>query len=352
MSDENEFLFQFLEELDKKRAVLEDEVNQLNIEMTSTQDEINNITLKNNINNYYFLPMTSIDEQKKEILTKKIHDILLKLKNKEEQLSDVIKEHQIFSNVFKKFQLYDMNDIMKREAENTENQVDIHLGNGLGVQFLETQELERKRIARELHDSTVQNLTNFVHKTELCMKLVDIDTVRAKLELQTMIESIHHTIDDMREIIYNLRPMSIDDLGLIFTISRYINQLNDNYSNLKFSYAVIGEEGCNNSIFNLTLFRIIQEACNNAMKYSKGKNVVVTIEYLTDKIHLEVRDDGVGFNTDQLVKKRNITSGFGFSIMKERVYLLGGKIEILSKKNNGTKIIIDVPYIKLREEEE
>lgn len=351
MSDENEFLFQFLEKLDKKRAILEDEISQLTIQMTSVQDEINSITLKNNLNNYYFLPMTSTDEQKKDVLTEKVHNILLELKEKEKELFHVVTEHDNFSNLFKKLQLYEMNNIMKSKEEKIDDPVSIHVSKGLGVQLLETQELERKRIARELHDSTVQDLTNFVHKTELCMKLVDMDTVRAKLELQTMIDSIHHTINGMREIIYNLRPMSIDDLGLTITVSRYINQLNDNNSKIKFSYAVIGEEKCSNSVLNLTLFRIIQEACNNAEKYSKAKNVVVTIEYLNDTIHLEIRDDGTGFNTEQLVKKRTIKSGFGFSIMKERVYLLSGKIEILSEKNSGTKITIDVPYINLREDD-
>ena len=69
-----------------------------------------------------------------------------------------------------------------------------------------------------------KNLTNLMYKTELCTKLIDIDQVRSKLELQTMIRTIKGTIADMRNIIYDLRPMSLDDLGLISTIEKYINE--------------------------------------------------------------------------------------------------------------------------------
>lgn len=352
MSEENVFLFHFLEQLDKKREEVETKMSQLKISMTSIQDEINNISLKSDMNNYYFLPMSVVDEQKKKELTESLHESLLEMREYEQKLSKIVYEQQMFSNIFKKYQLHEMNDIISGDTVHSNLENCMSVEDGLGLQILETQELERKRIARELHDSTVQNLTNFVHKTELCMKLVDIDTVRARLELQSMIESIHTTINDMRGIIYNLRPMSIDDLGLVVTVQRYINQIKDNFQNIKFSYEIINEDKCNNSIVNLTLFRIIQEACNNALKYSKASNVVITIEYQEKNIKLQIKDNGVGFDMNYLGKKRRLNTGFGLSIMKERVYLLMGKIDIKSKKNEGTMIDIEVPYTNKREDEE
>ena len=102
------------------------------------------------------------------------------------------------------------------------------------IRPLETQENERQRISRELHDSTVQNLTAMVHMTELCSKLVDMDPIRCKLELNKMIKNLGEIIDDTRKMIYNLRPMSFDDIGLDITIERTLDKLGSNRHERRF----------------------------------------------------------------------------------------------------------------------
>lgn len=217
----------------------------------------------------------------------------------------------------------------------------------VGLQLLEMQEMERKRIARDLHDSTVQNLTMMVHKAELCLKLANVDLVRMKLELQTLISSIKNSIDDIRNIIYDLRPMSIDDLGLVVTVERFIYQVSHNQDiNIKLEVNV--QKINLLPVINLTLLRIIQEACNNALKHAKAKNITISI-YLEQKyLKVIIQDDGVGFNKDELEKSEGKTVyGLGLSIMKERVYLLSGEIDIdtniESDSNIGTKIMVKVP---------
>lgn len=213
-----------------------------------------------------------------------------------------------------------------------------------GNQILNTQEMERQRIARDLHDSTVQNLTNLVHKTELCLKIFDLDSIRVRLELATMIDEIRSIIDSMRRIINNLRPMSIQDLGLVPTIEKYIGKyMHDNQIQVKFNANIVNERI--SSVISLSLYRIIQEACNNIAKYAKATTCKITLCTKESNVELTIEDNGIGFDSKNLKsKKSNENNGFGLSIMKERALLLGGTIEIKSKKNKGTLICVSIPY--------
>lgn len=123
--------------------------------------------------------------------------------------------------------------------------------------LLETQENERQRISRELHDSTVQNLTAMVHMAELCSKLVDMDPIRCKLELNKMIKNLREIIDETRKMIYNLRPMSFDDIGLDITIERTLDKL-EATGTKKIHFVVEGTPYQLKPIIGITLLRIIQ----------------------------------------------------------------------------------------------
>lgn len=212
-----------------------------------------------------------------------------------------------------------------------------------GISILQAQERDRKRIAMDLHDSTVQSLTNVVHKAEYCSKMLERDPVQVKLELDSMMENVRKTIQDMRNIIYDLRPMSIDDLGLVPTIHRFIEQQEQNYEDIDFSISVKSEtdEVDLPSVVTITIFRIIQEACNNIIKHANAKNVALEIFYKEDCLAVTVTDDGDGFQIDEEKKK---TNGFGLSIMRERAQLLGGTLNINSFLSEGTSVEVCVPY--------
>lgn len=221
-----------------------------------------------------------------------------------------------------------------------------------GISILEAQEMERKRIARDLHDSTVQSLTNIVHKTEYCSKMIDKDPVQVKLELATMMSNIRSSIDDMRRIIYDLRPMSIDDLGLVPTIQRFVEQNKTEHEEIKFRIQVTSESDEIDlpSVVTLTIFRIIQESCNNIYKYSQAKNVTISICYWEDEIEVSVEDDGIGFDKTMIGKgEEKVSSGFGLSIMQERAQLLQGTFAIDSEPGKGTKVSISIPYSVIEE---
>jgi two-component system, NarL family, sensor histidine kinase DegS len=325
------------------------ELDQINMDIKYLEEDLkevnNNITSvsKNNTNADLFSPTMKNDKNNRISAYKEEKQKLeTKMKNAEESFLFHINRKNSIDNLINCFYTMKSNCIedscIVKEKENyIENKIE------MGINVLETQENERKRIARDLHDSTVQNLTNMMHKTELCTRLIDIDPVRAKLELQTMINTIKTTINDMRNIIFGLRPMSLDDLGLVATIERYIRDFNKNHE-IDISLKVHNDEKSVLPVINLTLFRIVQEASNNAIKHGKASKILVDLIYDENSIFLTICDNGIGFKKDTFMEtKANIFSGYGLSMMKERVLLLSGDFNIESSDNNGTKILVKVP---------
>lgn len=215
-----------------------------------------------------------------------------------------------------------------------------------GRKILETQEFERQRIARDLHDSVVQNLTSMIHKIEICTRLLEMDKIRCKLELEAMSKNVRLIIDDIRRVIYDLRPMSLDDIGLEATLEREISKLRS-LGQMKVTYEVEGKMQKLEPVVSLTILRIVQEACSNIRKYAEAENVRIYLKYELDSVQVKIEDDGIGFDVDKIKdSKKNSDSGFGIPMMKERVFLLCGKLEIDSKPGEGTSIKIRVPIGK------
>lgn len=207
------------------------------------------------------------------------------------------------------------------------------------IKLLEEQELEKKRIARELHDSTVQNLTMLIHKTELCSKLIEKDPIQAKMEMHMMSDTLRSCINEMREIIFDLRPMVLDDLGLSIALERFITQ-QMLQREIKIELSVRGKEPKLLPVVKTTLFRIITEACNNALQHANPQNVSIMVTYEKEYFCAEIKDDGCGFETEsQKQKEKN----FGISIMRERAYLLKGAFTIESQIGKGTVVTVKIP---------
>lgn len=267
-------------------------------------------------------------------------EIIEQIEDAKNKQTEIVKKIDELSSVIKVAK----SSIVKKEEIDTKEDNKVELDNNVyRLTLLETQENERQRISRELHDSTVQNLTSIVHKTELCSKLIDMDPIRCKLELTMMSRTLRDIINDTRQMIYNLRPMSFDDIGLEITIERAIDKIkNDKSSNIRFS--VEGDSYPIKPVIGITLLRIIQEACNNAIKYAEADIISVKMIYEEDTVIVSIEDDGKGFDVENLdVTRRNDNSGFGLSMMKERVYLLSGEIEITSEIDVGTSIRVKVP---------
>lgn len=216
----------------------------------------------------------------------------------------------------------------------------------LGLRIIKAQEEERQRVARDIHDGPAQLMSNVVLKAELCERLIDVDMEKAKEELKNLKRIVRDSLHDVRKIIYNLRPMSLDDLGLVPTLQRYVTTFQEE-TGVAVSFKTRGVYDDIRPIISLAVFRIIQEAISNIKKHAKADNVVVNLEFGDTEIRLYIYDDGAGFDPGELkVKNDDINSGFGLLSMRERVDLLSGDFEISSEPGKGTRLNINIPLVQ------
>ncbi len=216
---------------------------------------------------------------------------------------------------------------------------DIKQKKDLSIKIIEAQENEKKRISRDIHDGPAQSLANVIFKAEYVSKIIDTSPVKAKREISELQEDVRNTLKDIRKIIYDLMPMSLDDLGLVPTIKKLISNIMDNYS-IDVDFHVTQSSIIDSQLTNLMVFRVIQEAFNNIVKHSKCKNVKMRIHISDIEIEVLIVDDGVGFDVLQNIEK---PLGYGLYNMKERIEIVNGTIEINSAMHKGSTIKIRIP---------
>ncbi len=215
----------------------------------------------------------------------------------------------------------------------------------LAIRVIKAQEEERRRVAREIHDGPAQTLSSIVHKLEICERHIDTDLEKAREELKNLKRTVRDSLIDVRRIIYDLRPMSIEDLGLIPTLEKYIEKFSLE-SDIQVNFQIIGvKRDIQDKNVTLTIFRIVQEALNNIRNHSNSKTAEVVIEFLPLRLVLKVSDRGIGFDSNEIkVDMDDTTGGFGLFSMKERIELLDGTLDIDSRVGKGTTIRVTIPY--------
>lgn len=210
----------------------------------------------------------------------------------------------------------------------------------IGLKIIETQENERKRLSREIHDGPAQMLANILIRSEF----VDLSYKEGNLEvalkeMKSIRENIRSSLYEVRRIIYDLRPMALDDLGLVPTIKRHVSSMSDR-SNIPIKLVVFGDEERLDSNYEIAIFRLVQEALQNAIKHANTDEIYVKVEMNSNLVNIIVKDHGTGFDINKI---NNNSNSFGLVGMKERVELLKGQLMIESKKNIGTTVKIKVP---------
>lgn len=204
--------------------------------------------------------------------------------------------------------------------------------------FLNIQEQDRQRIARDLHDTSLQNLAHLIHKIELSSMYIDTDPVQAKLELAVVNKRLRETIDEIRSIIFDLRPMTFDDLGLKIALERLLTNLQEECSCEIISD--IDNVSCETNLIAVSIYRLAQESLNNIIKHSQADKIIFSCKIKDDQCILDIEDDGVGFDSETPDDGKK---HFGFMLMRERVNLLNGIIKISSEQGKGTKLHIEIP---------
>ena len=206
--------------------------------------------------------------------------------------------------------------------------------------LMKISEGSKRKIAANLHDTTLQNMAVLVHQLELIKMYIDTDPVQAKLELADILKKLFDEIEDVRSHINYLRPMVFDDLSLKRTVEQKINS-RVNTSSIKYSCSIEDVEFEDNDD-KIMLYRIIQEIVHNSEKHSKCSAIDICLYTEDNIVKLDVKDDGVGFDTS--VRYENNGEHFGLASLKDRVDLLNGNINIDSVIGEGTKVHIEIPY--------
>lgn len=204
---------------------------------------------------------------------------------------------------------------------------------------LNFQEEERKRISRDLHDTALQNLVHLIHKIELCNMYIDEDPIKAKLELSLISKNLKEIVNDIRDTIFDLRPMTFDDLGLKASFERLLENVNKD--NRYVIVSDIDDVSCENNMTLLYIYRVVQESLNNIVKHAEAEKILFYCKSKDGICIIDIEDDGKGFYEEQNDMKNE--KHFGLSLMKERIELLNGKINISSLEGNGTKIHMVIP---------
>ena len=233
-------------------------------------------------------------------------------------------------------QLQDMNGFLTKKPllEGGESELN-------AAEFVESviqaQELERKRLSNKMHDGPAQALSNFILQVEIAQRLFDLDIDQARDELDALKATASATFVKVRDFIFELRPMMLDDLGLIPTLRHYFDAFKEQ-NEIEVHFTASGTERRLESYLEIMIFRAVQELVGNAAKHSQANTIRTHIDTNEERVVVDVEDDGQGFNEEQAMD-----GSMGIKVIKERVDILNGEFNIDTAIGQGTRIGFTIP---------
>lgn len=214
----------------------------------------------------------------------------------------------------------------------------------LSQALLQSQEKERQRISRDLHDNVAQDLSSLKMSLETLFKDSSHECRASHERLPEIIRVMQATINNVRDISYNLRPPGLEQLGLIRTLAQFCDdftrthKIETDFDSAGLDFAVLDEET------EINIYRILQEALSNVRKHAQASRVVIRLVASWPSIILRINDNGCGFDTGaMLAGGEHGDRHMGLSNMRERVTLLGGSFSIETGPQGGTRIRVEIP---------
>ncbi|XWX04628.1 histidine kinase [Aggregatilineales bacterium SYSU G02658] len=213
------------------------------------------------------------------------------------------------------------------------------------VGIINAQEDERMRLSRAIHDSIAQALTNFILQSEICQRLFDRNPERAAEELNNLKLNANNTFQKVREFIFDLRPMMLDDLGVAPTVRKYLDNYRDK-NDIETQVTILGEERRLENYREVLIFRSIQDLLISARDYASPTAVNVTLDLTGNRIKVTVEDDGRAFDTSKVTARENDTNDARVQtlrMLKSKLELIGGSMQLNSSDNEGSSIRLEIP---------
>ena len=226
----------------------------------------------------------------------------------------------------------------------------------VGARIIKATEEERYRISREIHDDPAQDLANSLFTTTIVERLMDQDMAEAKKTLEELRGEIRKCLTSVRQIIFDMRPMALDDLGLPQAVEQLIALFGER-GKLHGTFSLEGDYYALPKHVEIAVFRIVQEALNNVVQHARTDKVRVRMHYTPQALTLLIADEGIGFSPDHVdeteddedddaldmeSQRRRRGRHFGMIGMEERAKLIGAEIQILSEPGKGTKVHLRV----------
>lgn len=212
----------------------------------------------------------------------------------------------------------------------------------LSAQLLMAQEIERKRISMELHDSLGQSLNVMKLRIRLIEKGLDEIQEAAREDCESLLEYLDDVIEDVRRLSLDLSPAILEDVGLTSALQWLVSNFRKSHS-LKATADIAEIDALFPANHRITIYRVIQEALTNVSKHSQAGNVSISIRRLDDKVVFSVEDDGKGFDALGPARRDVSERGVGLTTMNERVRMMGGVYELWSREGEGTRITFSLP---------
>jgi len=204
--------------------------------------------------------------------------------------------------------------------------------------IIQAQESERQRLARQMHDGPAQALTNLILQTDIAMRLFDRDPLKAREELENLKTAANATFQKVRNFIFELRPMMLDDLGLGPTLQRYADTFKQQ-TNLDIRLTTSGLENRLENYLEVMIFRAVQELLSNVARHSQATQVKLQIDADSGEVRVSIDDNGKGFD----LKTATEGNGMGLKVIRDRVEMLGGEMDIDSVIGQGSRIVFSIP---------
>jgi two-component system, NarL family, sensor histidine kinase DegS len=211
------------------------------------------------------------------------------------------------------------------------------------VRIVEAQEDERQRLARQMHDGPAQSLTNFILQAEICQRLFDRNPDRAEEELDNLKTAASSTFQKVRDFIFDLRPMMLDDLGLVPTIRRYVEAYQEK-TDIDAQLSILGDERRLPGHIEVMMFRSIQQIMGNARDNLNAKYINIVLDVGPDLLKATIEHDGRSFDPEQVLMSDSDEEGFGLRTLKERVELVKGTFDVVSAEDEVNRFVIALPH--------
>jgi two-component system sensor histidine kinase DegS len=207
---------------------------------------------------------------------------------------------------------------------------------------IQAQEAERQRLSRQMHDGPAQALSNFILQTEIAMRLFDMDQAKAREELENLKTNSTAAFQQVRDFIFDLRPMMLDDLGLVPTLKRYVEAFKEK-SGADIRLGVTGTERRFESYLEVLIFRAVQDLLGDAVHNRQASQIKAQVDIDQNNVKVEVEDNGRGLDIQALEGEQ----GMLLKIIQDRVEMLGGYFDAKGMDGHGAKVMFLVPTAKI-----